>query len=677
MKKPRPHQIEAIDAVVKGFKTHDRGKLIMACGTGKTLVANWVREKLGAECTLFMAPSIALLAQTLREWRENSEEPFEALAVCSDATVGEVEDRVPSSEVGATVTTDPSVVSRFLRSSGRRVVVCTYQSSDVLRVALEVSDATPFDLAVADEAHRTVGNADNTFPMVVHRYAIPASKKLFMTATPKVFSPTDGRELSSMDNVDQYGDVFHSLSFEEAVRKNLLVDYEVLVVFATTEEASKLLKANQRLRIGSRKVSARALAVRIALLKAMRERGITRLLSFHGTCAKASAEAEALPQVHAWLPTRYRSRQDLWASTVNHAMPSEDRARTLRDFSVYGGPSVLTNARCLGEGVDVPTIDGVVFMDSKESKIDIVQSVGRAMRRSTGKEKAVVVLPVILEDKSKDPQDIFEDGKYRTVFRVLAALREHDTRLFQVSETYRPVAGNTRGTACPGRSGPRLSVIRSKSVAKEIADWFVCRVHDQRLDDAYKIEWFKTRPFPIQANGNRFNGWVVSRMTDYRNGTLSDETRAALETIPWWIERSKRFGRFIEHRAEHNLSTLERFVSINGRLPVNSEEPCARKWLAHWPRVPAAKRPASIDRRVARLLKRADRGSARPRFFEIAERCLKNFSGADKVTAASYAFVRTNSKPSEFKKLSAAQKKVFKKLIAAKKKNDRSARKLS
>ncbi len=239
--KPREHQREAIRDVAKGFTKSDRGQLIMACGTGKTLASLLIREKLAAERTLVLVPSLSLLKQTMQVWTVNRRVPFEPLPVCSDQTVGLLGEDAPvayTSELGVPVTTDPHDVAAFLRRrSGPRVVFSTYQSSPQIAAAFAVGRVPAFDLVIADEAHRVAGLESSNFSTVLDGKAIKAQRRLFMTATPRYFT---GRvlkaaqdadlEIASMDDETKFGTVFHRLTFGEAIKRELLTDYQVAVV---------------------------------------------------------------------------------------------------------------------------------------------------------------------------------------------------------------------------------------------------------------------------------------------------------------------------------------------------------------------------------------------------------------------------------------------------------------
>lgn len=479
-KTPRPHQTAAVKAVVKGFRSHNRGKLIMACGTGKTLIAGWVRDALKSGLTLFMAPSNALLAQTLKAWREVSREPFEALAVCSDKTVAGDEEDLRASDIGTTVTTDYQSIAEFICSSGPRVVFCTYQSSEALALAMGLVHVPAFDLAVADEAHRTTGQVDHCFPTIVHPDKIRATKKLFMTATPRFYFENLETELASMDNEELYGPVFHELDFAEAIQLELLTDYEILVVGVSPEataEAEELLKKNPYLKVGDRNMAAKDLAVHIAIMKTIKERKLSRVITFHGSCARATATAHFLPQLQAWMPEKYRTAVPVWASTVNYSMDISDRQVRLQEFVDLEGPGVITNSHCLGEGVDVPAVDGIAFMDAKKSKIEIAQAVGRAIRLSPGKKKSFVILPVIMLP-GDDPEQI-SNKSFKPAFGVINALRAHDSTLMDQLQSWNAGShrGNSTGSSYEGDGARKIEFDIPADCDPRIADWFVTRAH--------------------------------------------------------------------------------------------------------------------------------------------------------------------------------------------------------
>ena len=295
-KEPLPHQREAVSAVIKGFGEVSRGQLVMACGTGKTLTALFVAQELRARRTLVLVPALSLLAQTLREWSANGPD-FVYLPVCSDDTVTDADAFFAStSELGFPVSTDPIEIARFLRAEGPpQVVFATYQSSPRLADAYRLGRLPQFDLVVADEAHRCAGPASRDFATVLDDKAIPADRRLFMTATPRYFTgrvlkEAEGADLdvASMDDEARFGPVLHRLSFQEAIERDLLSDYQVTVIGVDDATYREWAERGRFVTLdGATVTDARTLAGQIGLAKAVRQYGLQRVISFHSRVKRA------------------------------------------------------------------------------------------------------------------------------------------------------------------------------------------------------------------------------------------------------------------------------------------------------------------------------------------------------------------------------------------------------
>ena len=393
--RPRPHQKEAIRDALKGFKEHDRGQLILACGTGKTLTALWIHERLKARRTVVFVPSLALLAQTLREWMRHARSPFTALAVCSDATSTEVDPWTRSvSEIGLPATTDAPQLRAALKKHPDVVVFATYQSSAVVQAGLKRTKLR-FDLMILDEAHRATGLEGSDFTRPVREDAIKADRRLFMTATSRIYGPRSkkaaedvDRLLCSMDDEDLYGPRFHTLSFSDAIKRDLLTDYRVVIVGVDDADVARLAKQRQFVTRGDGEViPASELAAHIAVAKAMRRFGSRRMISFHSRVKRARQFADDFPGVVKWMGGRKGPGGQVWAHSVKGSMSVRERTKVLKRLAAVGEREygLVSNARCLGEGVDVPLIDGIAFIDPKNSQVDIVQAVGRAIRKAESK----------------------------------------------------------------------------------------------------------------------------------------------------------------------------------------------------------------------------------------------------------------------------------------------------
>ncbi len=464
----RPHQVEALDAVRRGFETSDRGKLIMACGTGKTFTALRIAEEhAGAgKSVLFLAPSIALVAQSLKEWTAECEVPIRPFAVCSDNTAGkplEGENATPHDLV-VPPTTDPQALIdagvNQLPAAEMTVVFSTYQSIEVV-AAMQATTGLRFDLIVCDEAHRTAGVAsvagdDSAFALVHDDAIVPAAKRLYMTATPRLFKPVAAdaaREadaiLASMDDPEFFGEEFHRLGFGEAVERGLLADYRVLILTvderAVSESFQELLSTNGELSLPD---VARFVGCLSGLAKLPGAAGSTfqdggapmqRAVAFWSKIAESERFAEQFEQVaESYFDQLEAGPQG--DDTTRLAVPtrhvdgtskiSSRRAdiRWLKETPPDGECRVLTNAKCLTEGVDVPALDAVMFLTPRRSKIDIVQAVGRVMRKPPGKQLGYVILPVAIT-AGLDPATALDQNRdYDAVWEVLQALRAHDER---------------------------------------------------------------------------------------------------------------------------------------------------------------------------------------------------------------------------------------------------------
>jgi len=551
-KRPRPHQQKALRLALKKLKDHDRGQLILACGTGKTLTALWLHERLPSSRTLVLVPSLSLLGQTLQEWIANAKAPFATLPVCSDDTVRRADhDALMSStlQLGYPSTTDPDDVRAFLQRRGPKVVFSTYQSSPVIADALQ-GTRLRFDLVIADEAHRCAGRVSNDFSTVLDNNKIRSRKRVFMTATPRYYTGRvveeaegDDIEIASMDDEAVFGSVFHRLDFSEAIERSLLTDYRVVIVGIDDARYRRYADQGRLVLLdGTEKTNARTLAAHIGLAKAMRAYDMKRVISFHGLIVNAAKFAKTLPNVIEWMPKRERPSGSVWATTVSGAMSSGFRKTQLDRLSAVGvrERGILTNARCLGEGIDVPTLDGITFVDPKHSQVDIVQAVGRAIRKGEGKQTATIVVPVFV-DGSEHAEQVLDNSAYQTIASVLRALRDHDEELAEQLDRFRRDVGMSRTKKVvfpakvvfdlPKNIGRSFSsAIRTKIVRLTTSSWeeryqwllrYVEEYGTSRVSDGY-----------VTLNGGRLGQWVG--FLRRRRKRLTAQQRLALESLPRW-----------------------------------------------------------------------------------------------------------------------------------------------
>ena len=457
----REHQREAFDDVTNGFRDVDRGKLIMACGTGKTFTALRIAEEVAGVGgrVLYLVPSIGLFSQAMREWAEQQSVPHSYIGICSDTRAGKTSEDASILELEIPVTTNPAAISEALQTTDKKsmkVVFSTYHSLPIVEAAQDAG-APPFDMILCDEAHRTTGVEhpdDTTSPFVLVHNAdrIRANKRLYMTATSRLY--TEGakvkaarhdREVYSMDDPDTYGPEFHRLPFSRAVEQDLLSDYKVVVLAMSEQEADAAL---QTYRIAGGK--------EININDATKIVGCWRALQNPERRSSDDPEIKPLTRAIAFTNTIANSKSlvNHWDGVIESAMERMPEDQRPQDFSIetehidgkdnalkrknriewLKGDAkdtcrILSNARCLSEGIDVPALDAVLFMSPRNSHVDIVQAVGRVMRKAPGKTYGYIVLPVAIP-AGEDPADILNNNeRFAAVWNVLRALRSHDDRL--------------------------------------------------------------------------------------------------------------------------------------------------------------------------------------------------------------------------------------------------------
>ena len=475
-KQLRDHQQTALNAVTAGLKDTERGKLIMACGTGKTFTSLKIAEQQAGQGkrVLFLVPSLSLLSQTLTEWTQESEIPLHSFAVCSDSDVGKKrkadEDTVQvfthELRYPATTKADRLAAEMLKRHDAEHmsVVFSTYHSIDVISRAQHEHGLDAFDLVICDEAHRTTGATfgdedESTFVRIHDADYIRAAKRLYMTATPRIYGDSakikaESGEvaLCSMDDEALYGKELFVINFSEAVQRGLLTDYKVLVL--TVEESAISRRLQELLKDEDNQLKVDDAAKIVGCWKALAKQGLTEQLVGDGEPMK---RAVAFCQVISpnYKGTKHKVSSiniaSMFQSVVEAYQESEEIDEASRIICeaehVDGGMNasqkeaklkwlkaeapantcrILSNVRCLSEGVDVPALDAVLFLTPRNSQVDVVQSVGRVMRNAPGKKRGYVVLPVVIPAGMEPHEALNDNQTYKVVWQVLQALRSHD-----------------------------------------------------------------------------------------------------------------------------------------------------------------------------------------------------------------------------------------------------------
>ena len=483
VQEPWPLQVDAIEDTVAGLRNHDRGRLVMACGTGKTFISLRASEKLVEDGgrILFVAPTIALVSQARREWLRQTTRRLECIVVCSDPYAGgrnENED-MRVSELECPVTTDPAAIAAAIAAAldGNRstcVVFCTYQSLRKVTDAQSLHGAATFNLAIADEAHRTTGaligrqagkSREVNFQEFHEETRLRAKKRLYMTATPRIYTDRSkgklearGIEVVDMSDFDVYGPELHRLPFAKAVEHNMLSDYRVIVLgvgrasvtAALQRRLEALDKEDSRKSAPDTNDMTRVLGVSLALNgvtegTALEQPGkLPRTMAFANSIRRSKWYASALMEPQVLASTTRRSRAGRAMKVIARHLDASASAlarnrelRALAETDREGECRVVCNVKLFTEGVDVPQLDAVAFLDPRDSQVDVVQAVGRVMRKAPGKRFGYIIIPVIVEP-GRDVVAALERGteSYRAVGRVLRALQAHDGRLAESPATF-------------------------------------------------------------------------------------------------------------------------------------------------------------------------------------------------------------------------------------------------
>ncbi len=498
-KKPRPHQTEAIKATKEYFSDpkNTRGKLIMACGTGKTYTSLKIMEALDPKITLFLAPSIALLSQTFREYAQEKSEPFYASIVCSDDKVGKGKknkndddiDDINFSELPNKPSTRPedilSVCELAQKENKRFIIFSTYQSALRIKEAQEVG-LGEIDLIICDEAHRTVGamyssnerDDKNAFTLCHSDGNIQAKKRLYMTATPKVYSESSkarakesDNAIYSMDDEEVFGEEIYTLNFTRAIALDLLTDYKVMILAVRKENLSGVTNSvNKKIsqlkaegtKLDKKLINNEFVCKIIGTHKGLAKKDLIalddenkqdhdlqnkndttpsqRAISFCKSINTSKNIKDSFETIMECYDEELKKKsfKNLTISIdhIDGTMNCKVRLEKLEELNAFKPNTckVLSNARCLSEGVDVPALDSIVFFDGKSAMVDIIQAVGRVMRKAKHKKRGYIILPIALEESEiQNLDEAVNNTNFKNIWKVIKALRSHDPSL--VDET--------------------------------------------------------------------------------------------------------------------------------------------------------------------------------------------------------------------------------------------------
>ena len=571
---PLPHQKEAIEKITAELKQANRTTAVMACGTGKTLVALWAAEDQKPKTVLVLVPSLALLSQTLPDWCKQTSwgDSFRYLCVCSDASVDRSakndEYALRQSDLEFSVTTDAKQVQTFLSNnqSGVNVIFSTYQSAEVVAAGLKGESV---DFAIFDEAHKTTGPKEGLFAFGLNDKNITIKKRLFLTATPRHYDLRkrdkngDFRTVS-MDDVEVYGKVSYRLSFSAAVAASIIVPYKVIISLSLNKDVDDELLRRGSTLVRRNQIPAQLVANQIALKRAIKRTSASKIITFHSRISLAKEFAGDDPRGFS----EHVKGFDVFH--VNSEQNAAERKALLEGFK-NAPKSLITNARCLTEGVDVPAVDMVAFIDPRKSRIDIAQAAGRTMRKSKDKKLGYIVVPLFIEQKKGETEEAaLARSGFDEVAMVLGAMQENDEDLKDVISEMQQARG--RGDKFNPKLlhdkveviGPEIDLDKLKhSIDIEIVDrlgvswdrWYGL------LQKFHKREGHCDVPQAHYENGFRLGSWVGTLRIKRKKNRVTLEQIKRLEALGFiWDAATER--------TERAFVALEKFRKREGHCGV-------------------------------------------------------------------------------------------------------------
>ncbi|MFF6794382.1 Helicase associated domain protein [Streptomyces filamentosus] len=623
--KLRDHQIEAVAAIVRGLDVPPggipvnglRGQVHAACGTGKTIIGAAAAKRIAPNGRiLVLVPTLDLLTQTVRAWREAGH-TAPAVAVCS------LEGDPELWSLGVQATTNPVRLS-MRYGTGPVLIFGTYASLGALAEAFEGAYGqrlAPVDLAVVDEAHRTSGSMGKAWAVVHDQGVIPAFRRLYLTATPRIwqerpagweaaegaYDPLPRELAASMDDEAVFGPVLYKLSLASAVSRGLLARYQIIVLELQDPVVTpeRLMGEDRR----SEEVRGQRLgALQAALLHAMERHNLNTCITFHHRTMEAQAFAEGLEKVagrlYAERPERYPAQ--VWADWLCGEHAAERRRELLGGFGSTAHRAVLSNCRVLGEGVDVRAVDSVALLDPKGAPHDIVQAIGRALRQKPGQGKlASLIVPIFLPPGEK-PEDMFTSGSYRPLVRVLEGLRAHDEEAVELlaipQEPQKAMVEPSTYLGDAPEEGEEESRLLLRFSSQRdpgmVADWVSFNVIDTERQDWARgwanLKKFSQReghaqvPYDHREGAYPLGAWVSEQRRAYKAGQMNGTRARRLEALGMaWTAAD---GRFLENLAAARVYVAEHWTLCAPREATVLDRPVGQ-WLSN------LRRPGALEGR--------------------------------------------------------------------------------
>ena len=578
---PLPFQEQTIKKTYQYFKTKKRGYIEYICGAGKTKTSYWIARELVAERIIIFVPSLLLLSQFFDEmcYELLADKEYPNFLLIGSDYDNSLDDKYKDKLDGIKLTTNKEVIKQRLQDTDDEglIVISTYQSANILiDVCKEINYF--FEFGIYDEAHKTVGQANKKFSTLVTNSDLKIHKRLFMTATPKIYNGSlDDDEIVSMDNVQLYGELIDSYNMYQAITEKRLCDYQILTIHTTNEYINEIITDNKLVDIKNNhnfeELQSLYLASAIIIFKCIEKYECTHIITYHNTVQRSKDFAELLKTLNKLL-----CKKEIYIDCIDGGTTMNNRKNTIREFE-KNKLGIICSARVLNEGINIPIIDGECFVDPRNSSIDIIQCIGRAVRLHPNKKIAKIIVP-ILSDNIMD-EDV-DEGKYGNVIRILKSLSTTDVGI----KEYFILKSQNKAT-------PR-NIIKNEILQKEN---YVTNININEWNDKINVNiWSKTDAFmvkymdllqwtqdkqrmPSEESNNliekRLGKWSSRQRQNKKNGKLDVDKIKTLEEIPKWYWD-------LENLFDNTYNELLEWTQTNKRLPSQGSENPIEKKLATW-----------------------------------------------------------------------------------------------
>ena len=590
--KPKPHQESAIKDVIDGFKKYNRGQLIMACGTGKTFTSIWIDQRLKNNNTLLLVPTLNLIEKSLKDWSLIYNHKIDIICVCSDNTVSRnIERPYEISDLPYPVYNESKDICKFLNGNNKKLIISTYLSADIFEDVFKKSKINQFDLTIFDEAHKCTGDDASKLTLSSLQPKVLKSKKyLFMTATPRESSDQirkiaekRNKKIFFMDDKKIYGNRFHELPFGTAIEKKLLNDYKVIIYGITENHIANFIDKRTLVKIKKNLTSADELATTIGFIDSLKKYNLNKLITFHTTKDQARNFTNLIEDTNSIIKSNKKISKKLITNSVTSDEPVFIRMNKINELESIDTKKqvyILTNSRCLTEGVDIPTLDGIAFISPKRSIVDIVQATGRAIRPSKPIGTGYIIVPFFI---SKDDLDEIDEKKlksnYSYIFQILSALKEHDNVLSESIDQLRVELG-TKKVSIRGKLPKKIVINLPEDLPVEFSDRIVSMIVEETTQDwleKYSLLKQYVKEFgSVESIGyrTRYQGVFIGQhqryvIERYLQGTLSEYRIKLYRELNGWTWKHRRESVF-DQGYRKCLAYIEKYGHIK---PLKTDKP--------------------------------------------------------------------------------------------------------